>query len=408
MYPRYCQSRIEVALLDSPVVIITGPRQSGKTTLAKSLSDQRREYRTLDDLNQLTLARHDPIGFIRNLQSDHIILDEIQRAPELFLAIKQSVDEHRVPGKYLLTGSANVLVLPKMADSLAGRMETIPLLPLSACEIQRRESTFFLNVLSGKMPTTEEIRVRTSLIDKIIVGGFPEVLTRSTQERRVAWHLQYMNSLIERDVKELSEIAYLSEMPTLVRLLCSQVGKLTNYRELAGKIGLSGTTMMKYVSLLEQLYLFKPLAAWHQNENKRIIKTPKMHIVDTGLLCALMRVTHEKLHNNPELLGTLVESYVVCELQRLATWYPEPLYFYHYRDKDRVEVDIVIETLTGDIIGIEIKTSATLEQKDFTGLKKLQKLTGKRFIMGIVLYDGDHSTTFEDNLHAVPFSVLWR
>lgn len=408
LYPRYCKQRIDAALTDTPVVFISGPRQCGKTTLVKEFQQEEWAYFTFDDLTQLELAKHDPVSFVRSLTATHTILDEIHRVPELFLALKQTVDEDRRPGRFLLTGSANALTLPTVSDSLAGRMEVLSLLPLAECEIQKIPSTFLNKVLAGIMPTARQTRIRPMLIEKILRGGFPEPMQRQNPVRQHAWYLQYIQRIIQKDVKDLGQIEHLTEMPKLVQLLSQQVGKLTNYSELAGRIGLSRVTTIKYTSLLEQLYLFETLPAWHRNENKRLIKTPKVHIVDTGLLCALRRINQAKIMSDLNLLGSLVENYIFCELKRLSTWQEEPLSFYHYRDKDKAEVDIVLETLSGAVIGIEVKASATLSISDFDGLKKLKQNAGSDFLMGILLYDGDHSTAFEENIYAVPLSSVWE
>lgn len=408
MYPRYCQSKLTSALADTPVVIVAGPRQCGKTTLVKSMQGNNWRYITLDDLTQLENAKRDPVGFIRHLNDKHIIIDEAQRVPELFLAIKQSVDEHRQPGRFLLTGSANAMLLPTLADSLAGRSEVISLLPLSECEIKGIRSTFFDKILSAKPLETSQTRVREQLIQKILTGGFPEALSREDDGRRAVWHTQYINHIIQKDMRDLGQIEHLEVMPRLISAVCQQVGQLVNYTQLAGRIGLPRTTMVRYLKLLEQLFIFEDLPAWHCNESKRIVKTPKAHIVDTGLLSALRRVNLKKMTEDPELLGALVESYVVCELKRLASFYLEPLYFYHYRDKDKVEVDLVIETMSGEVIGIEIKSSATVRRKDFQGLERLRNIVGENFLMGVLLYDGDHTNCYDSQIYSAPIGVIWE
>lgn len=408
MYPRYAKHKVTAALQDTPVVIIAGPRQCGKTTLAKEICQTNWQYLTLDDPTQLDFAKHDPVGFIRHLSARHVIIDEVQRAPELFIAIKQAVDENRQPGRFLLTGSANALLLPSLAEALTGRLEIITLLPLATVEIQQCSATFLPKILAGEVPTSQQTRIRETLIEKIIAGGFPEPLARNDPARRTAWHLQYINTLIQKDVTEMGKLEHLHVMPKLVQLLAQQVGQLTNHTELAGRIGLSRQTMLRYATLLEQLYVFESLPAWHRNEHKRLIKTPKIHIVDSGLLCALKRITAAKLQLTPQHLGTLVESYVICELKRLASWLDEPLYFYHYRDKDKTEVDLVLETLTGEVFGIEIKATATLKNQDFRGLERLQKLAGDGFVKGLLLYDGDHATAFNEQIYAIPLGAIWN
>ena len=408
MYKRYCEKKIITALSDTPVVVISGPRQSGKTTLAKQIQGNDSIYITLDDLTQYNAAKHDPVNFIRNLKNKRTIIDEVQRVPELFLAIKQSVDENRIPGRYLLTGSSNMLMLPSLADSLAGRIEVINLLPLTTCEIESRSSTFLEKIFNNIAPTSQDKRIKDKLISKILSGGYPEPYSRKKQERRNAWYQQYMNSIIQKDLKDLDKIEHISVLPKLVRLLANQVGQLTNYSEIANKLGITHQTVSQYIGLLEQLYIFERLPAWHKNENKRLVKTPKIQIVDSGLLCALRHLTEKNVLNEPHLFGHLVETYVFDEIKRLSTWYDETIDFSFYRDKDKTEVDLILENYAGHLVAIEIKASATLTRSDFQGLRKFQNTAGNQFIMGIILYDGDHTTQHGDKLYSVPIGCLWE
>lgn len=408
MYKRYAATQVQAAMQDTPVVMIVGPRQCGKTTLARQLINPDWVYITFDDLTQLESARNDPMGFIQHLNSPHAVLDEIQRVPELFLSIKQSVDERREPGRFLLTGSANVLLLPQVADSLAGRLEVALLLPLSECEIRGTIPHFLPTILQGKLPTISEVRLRPLLIEKIIAGGFPEPLSRQSLPRKNAWYQQYLKGLIQKDVKDISHVEHLDAMNQFLQLLALQVGQITNYSELAAKIGLSRQTMARYFNWLERLYLVENLPAWHRNHHKRLIKSPKVHFVDTGLLCALRQMTPSKLADNPNIFGHFLESYVFCELKKQASWLDEPLYFFHYRDKDKIEVDIVLQKAEGQVIGIEIKAGATVNSASFQGLERLRQVAGEDFQMGIVLYDGDHITAFGDQLYAVPIGALWN
>lgn len=408
MYKRSVKEKVITALKDTPAIMVVGPRQCGKTTLVKQISKENWHYITLDDVNQLRFAKEDPVGFIRNLTAKHVVIDEIQRVPELFLPIKQSIDENRLPGRFLLTGSANALVLPQVADSLAGRLEVVSLLPLAACEINSMPSTFLMKILTGKAPESRQVRIRNELISKIVMGGFPEALLRKEDTRRATWFNQYILSIVQKDMKDLGQIEHLDVMPKLIQVMCNQVGNLINYTEVGNILGLSRPTVGKYLLLLEQLFLFQELPAWHRNENKRLVKTPKMHIVDSGLLCALRRINEEKINRDPSLLGGLLENYILCELCRLASWYDEPLYFYHYRDKDQYEVDIVIETMSGDVIGIEVKAGATVRTQDFQGLERLRKLAGDNFKMGVVLYDGDHTNVWDKSIFSAPIGSIWE
>ena len=295
MYERYVSTQISTALSDTPAVVVVGPRQSGKTTLIKEFVGDDWSYITLDDVNQLQFAKDDPVGFIRNLTARHVIIDEVQRVPELMLPIKQVIDENRLPGRFLLSGSANAMALPRVADSLAGRLEVIKLFPLSECEIQNKPSTFLLKLLKTEAPQTKNIRVRDRLIEKVCKGGFPEALKRIVESRRMAWFQQYIASMIQKDLKELADIEHLNVISKLIQLFSNQAAQMLDYTAVAKNLELSRQTVKRYIELLKQLFIFQELPAWHSNQNKRLIKTPKVHMIDTGLLCGLNRISYDKL-----------------------------------------------------------------------------------------------------------------
>ena len=407
MYPRLAASRVKAALSDTPVVFLMGPRQCGKTTLVKSIIDDTWEYITLDDRAQFEIARADPVGFVRNLPPGRVALDEVQRVPELFVSIKQAVDEDRTPGRFLLTGSANALLLPRLSDSLAGRMESVTLTTLSECELRHREPAFLPGLLRRQVPSARDRRVRDHLLNRVIRGCFPEPVQRATERRGSAWYRQYVNTLIQRDIRDFTNIDHPTAMTELLKLTAIHTGKLVNLTELGNRIELDRQTVKRYVALLERLFLVELLPAWHTNEYKRLVKTPKMHAVDTGMTCAIRGLTRERLLRQPSEFGMLLESLVYHELRKQAIWMEEPLSFHHYRDKDKVEVDVVIESASGDCFGVEVKAAATLTARDFTGLRRLQSVAGSRFRQGVLLYDGDHTTAFGNDLFAVPIGAIW-
>jgi len=406
-FPRYTASLVEEALADTPVVFVMGARQVGKTTLVKDLIDDNWQYITFDDRAQAELARADPVGFIRNLPPKRIALDEVQRVPDALLAIKQAVDENRSPGRFLLTGSANALLLPRVSDALVGRMEAVRLATLSECEIIGHRPTFLDALLRGEAPTAGDVRVRDHLVRRIVTGCFPEPLLRGSEKRGRAWHRQYLSTLIQRDLSDLPRIGNVDAMSRLLRLTAVLSGQLVNLAALGGRLGLNRVTADRYLALLEQLFLIERLPAWHASEYRRLVKTPKIHAVDTGMMCALRGITRRRLLRNPVELGSLLESFAYNELRKQALWLDDPLTFHHYRDKDKVEVDLVIEDAAGDCYGVEVKAAASLRAQDFTGLKRLCRIAGGRFRMGVLLYDGDHTTSFGDRLFAVPVGALW-
>lgn len=380
---------------DTPVVLVNGPRQSGKTTLVKEYS-QSLPYYTLDDDNILNAVKQDPVGFVNRI--DKAIIDEIQRAPELLRSIKFSIDKNRQPGRFLLTGSANLLALPQIGDSLAGRMEILSLFPLSLAEIQRRENHFIKYTLDQSWPNQVIRSEPSDVISRALTGGYPEMLTRPTFERRNAWAKSYIKAVVERDVKDISSIEKLVEMPRLLEVLAQQSGKLTNFTQIVGQLNLDTKTAQKYVGLLETLFLVHQLRPWHSNTLSRIVKTPKIHFLDSGLLACLNRINIESIENNKSSFGALLETWVYSELLKMCAQQNEPWNIYYYRDKDQVEVDFVLENHAHMIIGIEVKASQTILNQDFRGLRKLANLADKNWMSGIVLYNGDKCLSFGDNL----------
>ncbi len=406
MHPRFIERRIREALTDTPVVAINGPRQAGKTTLARFIASDGRDYITLDDATILDAARTDPSGFVRRL--DRAIIDEVQRAPDLMLALKRAVDDDRRPGKFLITGSANILTMKTARESLAGRMEVCTLLPLAHAEhLDMAEPTFLADAFAGRLPAPMMLVTGPDLIDTILAGGFPSALARGTPRRRRDWARAYIAAIAERDVRDLSSIDKPGEIPRLITVAAHRTAQLVNVATISNALGLARKTVESYLGLLEQLFLIRRLQPWHRNELSRLIKTPKLHFIDTGLLAASRALTIEKLLVDRSALGPLLETFVFAELLRLASWSDAALRFSHYRDKDQLEVDIVIENEGGDIVGVEVKASATVTRNDFRGLRRLAEATGAAFKLGVVLYDSDQPVAFGDKFLAAPISTLW-
>ncbi|MCX6932750.1 MAG: ATP-binding protein [Verrucomicrobia bacterium] len=405
MHPRFITAKITAALADTRVVLINGPRQSGKTTLARGLAGDGRPFFTLDDSTTLDAARRDPVAFVRGL--DHAVIDEVQRAPDILLAIKRSVDEDRRPGRFLLTGSANLMTLPRVADSLAGRMATLDLLPLSPAEVRGTPSRFLDEAFKGRAPQSRVNITGADLVATVLAGGYPEALRRATPARRQQWHLDYVRAIVQRDVRDLAQIDRLGQMPRLLRMLAHHSGQLINYSSLGAPLALTHVTTQKYAGLFEQLYLIRTLPPWFTNELKRLIKTPKLTFLDSGLLASLRGLTAAKIAADRRPFGALLETFVLAEALKLASWEDEPFEFFHFRDKERNEVDVVIENSDGRLIGLEVKAAATVGSDDFGGLRKLAAAAGKRFAGGFVLYDHDQIVPFGDRLFAAPISSLW-
>jgi predicted AAA+ superfamily ATPase len=395
-------------LQDTPVVLIHGSRQCGKTTLAQAVGeDLGYHYISFDDDNQLQAAKADPVGFVQSLP-EKVILDEIQRAPELFTSLKASVDRNRQSGRFILTGSANVLLLPKLADSLAGRMEILRLRPLAQCEIAGQKPAFLKQLFQANFNATNKKalpRLGEAMAEILCRGGYPSAIARSTEKRRSTWYRDYITTLIQRDVQDIASIRNLDILSRLLSLAAGQTARLFNATDLAAPFTISRPTIREYLTLLEQIFLIEQLQPWHGNRLSRLVKTPKMHLADTGLICALLGVNHQILWQDKALLGQLLETFIYQELRKYADWHEESLAFYHFRNKDKIEVDIIIEQ-GRQLASIEIKAAATVTQGDFKGLKKLKEACGNQFAAGVVFYDGENILPFGERLFAVPISLL--
>ncbi len=405
MYTRFAESRANEALKDTPVVLIIGPRRAGKTTLVRHMEEPDRTYITLDDQTVLDAAQANPVGFIRGL--DRATIDEIQRVPELLLAIKKAVDEDYRPGRFLLTGSANVLTLPRVADSLAGRMETIQMLPLARAEIEGLKPVFLEQLFEGRLQTEPEAIVGDDLVRLILPGGFPEAIARESERRQQDWARSYLTSVLTRDLRDIADVEKLTELPKFVRLLAEHSGQLVNYSQFGSSINVSYKTGQRYVALLEQVFLVSTLQPWYTNALKRITKTEKLHFLDTGLLAATRGLSFDKVRADRGLIGTLLETFVFSEVLKLMTASEMRLNPYHFRDQQMREVDVVLERDDGMIVGIEVKGSARIRSNDFSGLRTLAKACGDRFAYGVVLYDNADFVPFGDRLAAAPISCLW-
>ena len=408
LFPRYIEPRLTEALADSPVVLIHGPRQCGKTTLAEGVGTRHGySYISFDDDVAREAASADPVGFVADLP-ERSILDEVQRVPALFTALKMSVDRKRMAGRFLLTGSTSALLVPKLADSLAGRMEILRLHPLAQCELERRESGFLDRLFSGSFKTRQSERLGGELAERIAAGGYPAAIARSPGRRRAAWYRDYIEAIVQRDVRDLTRISSLDALTRLLALAAGQTARLLNVTDLSAPLQLSRPTIRDYVTLLERLFLLETLLPWHSNRLSRLVKTPKLHLGDTGLACALLGVQPDALRSDRALLGQLFETFVLQELRRQASWHEDALTFYHFRDKDGAEVDIVIERGARALAGIEVKASATVTTRDFRGLRKLKQAAASRFSAGVVLYDGETTASFGDGMFAVPVRALWE
>lgn len=408
MFQRNLFPRILDALKSSFVVLLTGARQTGKTTLMEILAKEYGyNYSTFDDLRTFAAAKADPIGFIADLKKP-TILDEVQRVPEIFLPIKQDVDKHKQPGRYVLTGSANPLLIPHLSDSLAGRMEILNLWPLSQGEFRGIQEQFIPRVFSDSLNHFDsELLDRQELIKLLVYGGYPAMQTLENETRIDSWCNSYLTTILQKDVQELAKIEGLFHLPNLMSLLASRCSGLLNVAELSRTSGISNTTLHRYLQLLQTLFLIFLTPAWSMNLSKRLSRSPKTYLVDTGLLAYLIGANQKRLITDTRLNGGFLENFVIGELYKQATWSNLRIRIFHYRTtQGNFEVDIILEDPEGRIVGIEIKSSETIHTGDFKGLKHLQESIGEKFIRGIVLYPGPR-LPFGKNLYALPISSLW-
>lgn len=406
MYRRFCENALRDALADTRVVLLNGARQTGKSTLVRRLAAERGgQYLTLDDPASAGLARADPAALV-DAAEDFTIIDEVQYAPELFPAIKRAVDTDTRPGRFLLTGSANVFLLPRLSESLAGRMEIVPLYPLSQGELTGDETNLVDLLFSGtpNLIAGDGPQNRVAMCERIVAGGFPEAVARPPGERRDAWFRSYIDSLLQRDVRDLAHIERLTDMPRLLGLLAARSGALMNASELSRAVGVSYSTLRRYLALLEATFILQPLPAWSTNVGKRFVKSPKIHLLDSGLAAHLRGDTDSATLARSPNLGPLLETFVVQELRKQLSWSGHIATPYHFRTAAGQEVDMVLEGPGQRIVGIEIKASAQIGQRDLRGLRALAEIAGDKFVSGAVLYLGDQKLPFGDNLWALPIT----
>ncbi|MGQ0545039.1 MAG: ATP-binding protein [Betaproteobacteria bacterium] len=408
LFPRLLAASLKAALRDTPVVCLLGPRQSGKTTLARTL-EPRYAYVTFDDEATLAFARADPTGFVAALPG-RAILDEIQRVPELLRTLKLAVDRDRRPGRFVLTGSANLLLLPGLGDSLAGRMEVVQLHPLTAAEQARAPGRFLAALLEGRLKPAipgSAPPQPLALAERIVRGGFPEAVARSAARAR-SWHREYLRTLLERDVQDVARVRDTASVGRLLEMLALRTAELLNVSSLGNDLNLRRETVEHYLAVCERLYLVRRLPAWHRNPASRLIKSPKVHLVDSGLAATLMGLEASGWATQRGRFGHLLESFAVQQLVAQAGWTDSDLRFWHYRDKDQVEVDLLI-TRGRQTWGVEVKSAVTVNPADGQGLRRLAEQCGADYQGGVLLHAGEGSFALDGGRNlAVPVARLWE
>lgn len=415
LYTRLMERDLKDALVDSPIALIHGPRQCGKTTLAQKVGKLSGYlYMSMDDAATLSHAENDPVGFVNSLPQK-VILDEAQKAPHLFSQIKWVVDSERAARRqaaaqrrFVLTGSVNILHVQGLSDSLAGRMEIIRMHPLSQAELARKKPNFLDALFGAQFPPRWQVRPLPDLVERVVVGGYPAALRQPRKDRRAKWYAAYLEAIANTDAFTISRIRSVEDLPQLLAAAAVGTAQPLNVERLATHFARTRPTIKEYIYLLERLFLLERVPPWHTNRSKRFIKTPKLHLADTGLACALLRADAKTLKADRTLLGQLLETFVFGELRKQADAHPSAHDFYHYRDKDGVEVDMVIQQSVNAVAGVEVKLAATVLHSDFVGLRRLRASLGRRFAGGAVIYTGDKLLRFGEDLFAVPIQRLWK
>ncbi|MGV8850319.1 MAG: ATP-binding protein [Propionibacteriaceae bacterium] len=406
LIPRRAAGAIEAALSDTRVVLVEGARQCGKSTAVGQIASARgAAWRTLDNASLRQAAQFDPVSFVRS--DSMLVIDEVQRAPDLLLAIKETVDADPRPGRFLLTGSARVLGLRALPDALPGRMETIELWPLSQGEIDSTGDHFVEDIFeAGPELTVTAHLTRDDYVERVVRGGFPEAVARQGQ-RRAAFFDNYVADIINRDVALLSEIERVPQMRALVRMLAARSGRLLVPGNLGNELRLPQSTVERYLRLLEEVFLIKRVPAWSRNLSSRAVMSSKVAMVDSGVAASLLGQDARSLRRIGAPLGGLLEGFVAMEVARQITWSRNRVDLYHYRTKDQVEVDLVLEDRSGRVVAIDVKASSTVRPEDFRGIDHLASRLGDQLLVGIVLYTGEHTLSFGPHKRALPIAGLW-
>lgn len=405
---RHAEGAVREALRDTRVVMIHGPRQAGKSTLARAIAegDHTARIATLDEDRTLAAARADPVTFVEH--EGLLVIDEVQRAPELFRAIKAHVDREPRPGAFLLTGSTSALAVPRLADALVGRMEVVELQPFSRGEMIGRMERFVDELLSGgEGLRTESTLERADYVEAALAGGFPEAVERTGARRRERWFDAYVATVVQREVREAVEVSRLAELPRILRLVAARTGGPLNIEALSRDADVPPSSLRRYLALLEATFLLWRLPAWSGGRTRRLARAPKLLVGDSGLTAHLIYVGPSAVNDPVSGIGPLIETFVIGELRRQLGWAEERATLHFLRTKEGVELDVVVEAADGRVAGVEIKAGVTVGQADFAGLRHLRRRAGDRFVGGVVLYTGREPLSFGGGLWAVPMSTLW-
>jgi len=408
LFPRCVRAVVLEALADTRVVMIMGARQVGKSTLAQEIGVNAHlaQLLTLDDRTTRRAAANDPTAFIAGLKGS-VLIDEVQRVPDLLFAIKESVDKDQRPGRFLLTGSANILTAPKVYEALTGRIEITQLWPLSQVEIEGTDGNFVDALFAGQLPRVHEAPIgRDAFVRRVAQGGYPEARMR-TGRRRDRWFADYLTTTFERDLRDLADVQKFEEIPRLFRLLATQAANIYVSQNLASSLGISDKTVKSYTKLLETVFLVRRIPAWRPGLGAREIHAPKVHLVDSGLLAHMLDANEQRIGRDDQITDKILENFVAMEILKHAGWAETDTRLYHYRDGGD-EIDVVLESRSGDVVAVEVKAAATINPRDYRAITKLRERAGDSFIAGAVIYTGAQTIPLAERIWAVPVSGLWN
>ncbi len=407
LYPRWQKSIIAQALKSRRVLLLCGPRQCGKTTLARQLVSAQMAYRTLDDLSLRELAEEDPHEFVKH-DYKTLVIDEIQRVPELLPAIKMVVDKDNRPGQYLLTGSANIQSLPGVKESLAGRIRKLRLRPLSQGEILGSIPNFLEKAYTASFSKQRKHTFdRKSILKLAFRGGFPEVIHAKNRERNL-WHLNYIDALVERDLHEITRINRQDAIRELLNILAAWSSKFMDIAAIGSGLSISRPTVESYINALEALYLVERIRPWIKTDYDRVGKHSKFFITDSGLMASTLGWKSDQVATDPDRTGKIAETFVFNELAAQIDSSEIGYSLFHYRDREQREIDFLIEREDGSLLGIEVKSGSTIKNEHFKHLRWFKNnIAGKKSFTGIVLYTGENAGSMGDGMWAAPISALW-
>ncbi|MDR0967832.1 MAG: ATP-binding protein [Rickettsiales bacterium] len=406
-YKRWMTKPLKSALNDRRVVIVSGARQTGKSTLTEQVGNSDFDYLTLDDNKLLDLALSDPKGFVTT-DVKTLVIDEIQKAPKIIPEIKMIVDKNNRNGQFLLTGSVNLQTMPSATESLAGRVKNIRLHPLAQGEILRRQPKFLERAFNGNFPTMIKGYDKKAIFELAFRGGYPEAVRQTTPAKQRSWHRDYIKTLIEYDLADIANIRRKDALEELLPILAAWSGKFMDYNAIGASLSLTKPTLESYINWLLALFIFDKVSPWLKTDYDRVGRKAKVYASDTGLMTYMLGWNFDDVMRDVDKSGKLMETFVFGELSAQINLTDE-YSLYQYRDRERREIDFLVERDDGVVLGIEVKAGHNVATTDFANQEWFRDniLKNKKKYIGIVLYSGDRTIKYSNGMMAVPIAALW-